>query len=229
MDGSSDSLIDQAALQGDAFPDGLTPGLTVLIAGVDDPSRYAVGLQALCQYGHADDAAIVVTTTESAEQTIETSEMICPDSDRPSLGLVDTTSEQPSVAALYQEPPIVFIPSSGDLERLVLSLSDLTDDRSPMNGTRHLVIRSLTPVLKNASTARVCTVLERISGLRAGTGLCLLGLEYTAHDEETMAALAEQVDGILWVTQASENHLGFEFRPTRDRHNRSVTGSDDDD
>jgi KaiC/GvpD/RAD55 family RecA-like ATPase len=228
MDDSSDSLIDQEALQGDAFPSGLTPGLTVLIAGADDPSRYAVGLRVLCQYGHADDAAIVVTTTESVDQTIETYEMICPDSDRPSLSLVDTTAEQPSVAALYQEPPIVFIPSPDDLERLVLALSDLTGARSPSNGTRHLVIRSLTPILKNASTARVCTVLERISGLRTGTGLCLLGLEYTAHDEKTMAALAEQVDGILWVTQAAENHLGFEFRPTKDRHNHSVTGGNDD-
>jgi KaiC/GvpD/RAD55 family RecA-like ATPase len=210
MDSTSDSSLDQEALQIDAFPDGLTLGSTILIAGADDPSRYAVGLRALCQYGHVDDAAIVVTTTESADQTIETYEMIGPDSDQPSLSLVDTTSEQPSVAALYQEPPVVFIPSPDDLERLVLSLSDLTGSRSPSNGTRHLVIRSFTPVLKNASTARVCTVLERISGLRAGTDLCLLGLEYTAHDEETMAALAEQVDSVLWVTQASENHLEFE-------------------
>lgn len=228
MDGVSDSSIDHEAVQIETFPDGLSPGSTILIAGAVEPTMYAVGLRALCRYGHAADAAIVVTTTKSADQTFDTYETICAESDRLSLGLVDTTSKHQYVTALYSEAPVVFIPSPSDLERLVLALSELTGDRRPSNGTRHLVVRSLTPILKSSSTTRVCTVLERISGLRAGTGCCLLGLDYTAHDDETIAALIEQVDGVLWITEIADNHVTFEFRPTSGHHTRSMMDTDSD-
>lgn len=229
MDGTAEPSIDDETLHVDLFPDGLASGSTVLIAGAVDPAMYAVALRGLCRYGHADGAALVVTTTESAEQTLTTYETVCADSDRPSLGLVDTTSKQQYVTALFRETPVVFIPAPGDLERLVLALSELTGDRPPSKGTRHLVIRSLTPLLENASTARVCTVLERITGLRAGAGLCLLGIDYTAHDRETMAAVIKRVDGVLWITEMTRNRLEFEFRPTSSRHNRSVMDTDSDD
>lgn len=229
MDGSSDKPIDQEALQVDAFPDGLTTGATVLVASAGDPLQYAVDLRVLCKYGNADDTALVVTMTESANQTMEIYERLCPESNRPSLGFVDTTSKQPSASALYGETPIVFTPSPGDIERLVLALSELSGNSSPSNGVRHLVVRSLTPILRTTSIARVRTVLEQITGLRSETGLCLLGLDYTAHDEETMAAVVEQVDGILWVTQISSDRLKFEYRPARGRSDHSSTGGDADD
>lgn len=228
MDGSSDPSIDHETVQIDTFPDGLSPGATVLIAGTIVPTTYAIGLRALCRYGHTADTAIVVTTTESADQTLDTYETICAESDCPSLGLVDTISKQQYVTAPYSDVPVASIPSPSDLERLVLALSELTDDRQPSNGTRHLVVRSLTPLLKRSSTTRVCTVLERISGLRAGTGCCLLGLDYTAHDDETIAALIEQVDGVLWLTEIADNHIMFEFRPTSGHHTRSMLSTDSD-
>lgn len=82
MDGMSDPSIDHETIQAEAFPDGLTPGSTVLIAGAVEPTRYAVDLRALCRYSHAADAAIIVTTTESADQTVDTYETICAESDR---------------------------------------------------------------------------------------------------------------------------------------------------
>lgn len=136
-------------------------------------------------------------------------------------------SKQQYVPALYTETPIVFTPSLGDLERLLLAVSELTNNQPSSNGNRHLIIRSLTPLLENASTTGVCTVLERISEFRAGTGLCFLGLNYTAHSEETMSALTKRVDGVLWVTNAADNHLQFEYRPTRGRHNQPSTRGDD--
>lgn len=229
MEGSSESSIDHEAVQAETFPDGLTPGTTVLIAGAVEPTTYAVGLRALDHYGHADDAALVVTTTKSVDETLDMYETVCADSDRPSLGLVDMISEQQSVSAVYGDAPVVFVPSPSDLERLVLALSELTGDRPPSNGTRHLVVRSLTPLLKNASTPHVYTVLDRISGLRSGEGLSLLCLDYTAHDDETMAALIERVDGVLWITEVSENHLEFEFRPMSGQQNPSMMSTDGDD
>lgn len=217
MDDSAE-MFDLETIEVDAIPSGIGPG-TILIAGTEDPTTYALGLRALHQLGDADDAAMVVTTTESAERTLATYEAVRTDSERQSLGLVDTTSERQYVTALYDETPVVFVPSPGDLERLVLALSDLDGNRLPSNGTRHLVVRSLTPVLEDAPIDRVQSVIDRITGLRTGNGLTILGIDYTAHDEETMTALTELVDGILWVTKTADDQLEFEFQPTRGRHN----------
>lgn len=217
MDGNSDNTVQPEALQADSLPDNLSAGSTLLVASADDPAAHAICLRILRRYGTGSDAAFVVTTTESADRTIETYTGLSETSDRPSLGIVDTTSEQQSVSALYGETPVVFTPSPGDLERLVLALSTLSDNMSPANGASHLVVRSLTPVLESAGTDDVCTVLDRIIGLRSETGLCLIGLDYMTHDEETMTALATHVDGILWVTRTDPDRLAFEYQPTRRR------------
>ena len=224
MDSASDTSVD--ALQVDPPPESLGGGSTVLVASAGDPSRYALCLRILRTRGAGADRAFVVSTTESAERTIDVYEQLEAETERPSLGLVDTVSKQQSVAALYGGTPVVFTPSSADLERLVMALSDLSGTASPSSGARHLVVRSLTPILTAAPTARVGAVLDRIIGLRSETGLCLVGLDYTAHDEETMAAVADRVDGVLWVTHPTRNHLGFEYRPTRGRHSRSVLGDE---
>lgn len=224
----SDTLTDREALQIDEFPDDLSLGSTVILASDGDPAQYAICLRILCQYGNTGDSALIVTTTESADATIGTYERLCSEGEQPSLGLVDTTAEQPSVSALYGETPVVFIPSPGDLERLVLALSDLSRKASSSTGARHLVIRSLTPILEAASTTRVQTILERITGLRSETGFCLLGLDYTAHDEATMRAIAEQADGIVWVTHPTPNQLDLEYRPARECFVRSLMSDDTD-
>lgn len=225
MDESSEAF-DPKTVQVDAFPTGLRPGSTILIAGTVDPTTYALGLRALHRLGDAEDAALVVTTTESADRTLATFDAVRTDSERQSLGLVDTTSERQYVTALYDETPVVFVPSSGDLERLVLALSDIEETRLPSSGTRHLLVRSLTPILQNAPVRRVRSMLDRINGLRTGNGLTILGVDYTAHDEETMVALRDAVDGVLWVSRTADDRLEFEFQPAQGRydHGNSSVG-----
>lgn len=229
MSESSNTSVVPAALHLENLPDSLSGGSTVPVANAVDPAQVAISLRILCARGTAADTAFVVTTTDSAEQTIETYGQLGTETTRPSLRIVDTASVQQSVSALYGEPPVVFTPSPGDLERLVLALSDLSEHSTPSSGARHLVVRSLTPILESAPTARVCTVLERITGLRSETGLCLLGLDYTTHDEETMAAVGNCVDGVLWVTRPSRDRLTFEYRPSNGRYSRSVIGGGTDD
>lgn len=204
----------------DSFPDEFAAGSTVLIASAVDPTQYAIDLHALCKFGEADDTALIVTTTEGAIETLERYEQLCPASDRPSLGFVDTTATQPSAPALYRDTSTVFIPSPGDLERLVIGLSDVSENTPPADAARHLVIRSLTPILEVTPTEQVCNVLSRVMGLRAKSGLCVLGIDFTAHDEETIRTVAEQVDGILWVTESSSETLELAYEPIEDRHLR---------
>jgi len=226
MGENADSAVDREALQVDPLPENLSGGSTVLVASAGDPSQYAVGLRILCAQGTAEDTAFVITTTESADRTIEVYDTLGVDSERPSLGIVDTVSVQQSVSALYDEIPVVFTPSAGDLERLVMALSNLVDTSPPTKGARHLVVRSLTPILAASSVDQLSTVLDRITGLRSETGLALLGIDYTAHDEETMTAMAELVDGVLWVTQPDPDRLAFDYQPTRTRQGEFALGGD---
>ncbi|AGB17088.1 hypothetical protein Halru_2506 [Halovivax ruber XH-70] len=196
------------------FPDAVTGGSTVLVAGTMDPSTYSLGLRTLCQYGRPDDAALAVTSTESAEQTTTSYDSIC-DGDGPSLGLVDTQSERQYLSSLYGPTPTVFTPSTADLERVVIALSELTQTAIPSTDSRHLVVRSVTPFLEHAATDRVCNVLQRIEGVRTGDGIGYVGIQYTEHDEETVASLAKLVDGILWVTHGSADELVFEYQSAR--------------
>lgn len=207
----------------DTFPDDLSRGASVLVACAGDPARYAVDLQVLCEYGDGPDTAFVVTTTRSVDTTLETYGRLCPEARRPALRLVDTTARHPSVSELYGDASTIAIPSPGDLERMVIALSDLSESTAPSNGARHLVIRSLTPVLEETPVERVRTVLDRVTGLRADGGRCLLGIDYTAHDGRTIDSLADQVDGILWVTEGEGDRLEFQYRPTQGRHHRQLS------
>lgn len=229
MNGSSDSVVDPLDLEVDPLPESLSGGSTVLIASAGDPSQYAVSLRILGSYGAIEDTAFVVTTTESVDQTIKTYTRLGTEFDQPSLRIVDTTSQQQSISDLYGETPVVFTPSPDDLERLVLALSELSGDTSPPNGERHFAVRSLTPILSAAPIDRVSTVLERITGLRSENGLGLIGIDYTAHDEATMEAVADHVDGILWVSHPSPNQITFDYQPRRGRNSQSVLGQLRDD
>jgi archaellum biogenesis ATPase FlaH len=220
MNRNSDNSIDLNRLQVDSLPDNLGDNSTVLLASAGDPTQYAICLRILLQYGTTGDTALIVTTTESADQTIDTYEHLETDVNHLSLGIVDTISEQQSVSALYGETPVVFTPSSGDLERLVLALSELSDTTPSSNRARHLVMRSITPIVNSAPITRVCTVLERITGLHSENGLSLLGLDYTTHEEETITAIAAHVDAILWVTHSSSDRLTFDYQSTRSHYNR---------
>lgn len=226
MGENADSVVDREAVQVDPLPENLSGGSTVLVASAGDPSQYAVGLRILCAQGTAEDTAFVVTTTESADRTIEIYDSLGVDSERPSLRIVDTVSVQQSVSAVYDEIPVVFTPSASDLERLVMALSNLVDTTPPTRGARHLVVRSLTPILAASSVDQLSTVLDRITGLRSETGLALLGIDYTAHDEETMTAIADLVDGVLWVTQPAPDRLAFDYQPTGSRHGKFAPGGE---
>lgn len=194
------------------LPELLGSGTTALIAGTVDPSSFAVGLRALCQFSQQNDTGVIVTTIESAERTLDVFRSICPAVTRPSIGVVDATSEQQFVTAVYGETPVVFTPS--DLERMVMGLSELTGERLEAGETRHLIVRSLTPILADTEIDAVCNVIDRIAGLRSEGGLGLFGLDYTRHDEATLQQLASHVEHILWVSE-EESRLAFELESTR--------------
>ena len=212
MDSTPESRSDQEGLEALTFPEALTDGATVLLCGFD-PTEYALGLRCLKQFGSAGDSAIVVTTNQGVSETTDTYSSLIGSESGPSIGVVDMVSEGQSVTAAYGEVPTVYTPSQGDTERLVIALSDLTG-KIAAGGNRHLVVRSLSPMLTATSTANVSDVIERISGLRTTGGLAVFGLDYTAHDEETVTAIAQTADRVLWITEQSDGGFEMDLRST---------------
>jgi hypothetical protein len=215
MSDQGDVAVDEELVRSRAIPDLLGEGATILLASSGDPVREEIGLKLLRNFGDSEDVALVVETTEGSDQAVETYQGLESATDGPALRLVDTVSEQQSIAAVYDETPVIFTPAQGDLERLVMALSELTAPDPPTDGARHLLVRSLTPILEESSNSRVQSVLERITGLRSEDGLCILALDYTSHDEATLQGLSGLVDGILWVTQSASGEVDFEYRPAR--------------
>lgn len=218
MDGPAEAVGDETVPRIDTLPERVGDGATILVATAGTASRHDICLELLYQRGTAADYALVVTTAESAQTTLDRYRSLAGNRNGPVLRIVDTVSEGQSVSALYGETPVVFTPDVGDLERLVIALSDLAGEAIPTEGSRHLVIRSLTPILDAVPVDRLCTVLERIVELRTGEGLCLLGIDYTAHDEATMQTVAAQTDGILWVTEPEPDRLEFAYEPSGGRY-----------
>ncbi|USZ72498.1 hypothetical protein NGM15_04055 [Natronosalvus halobius] len=76
----------------------------------------------------------------------------------------------------------------------------------------HFGIRSLTPLLADEGLERTISVLEHLIEGRTDSGLVVLGLEYTKHDEATLSALREIVDGIVWIEERTDGSISAEYR-----------------
>lgn len=199
-----------------AFPAAMATGTTAVLCGFD-PTEHAVGLRCLRQFAGPTHEAVVVTTERGVEATVETDSAVGEMTARPSVRVVDMVSKGQSISATYGEIPTVYTPSQGDTERLVLALSELTG-QSPAPAHRHLVIRSVSPMLRAAATTRVTDVLERIAGVRTTDGCALFGVDYTRHDTETVRSLSNIADRVLWVSRQSDGSFAMDLRSTRSGH-----------
>lgn len=194
--------------------DSISTPTTLLVAGTVDPTEYALCLRLLSRAGSGDDTAVIVTTTEERDDVVAHARNVEPANGMPSMAVVDTVSEGQYLTAPYADVPTVYMPSAGDLERVVIGLSDLTGTVVPSTGTRHFVVRSLTPMIEGATTERVCRLLERTKGIQSGDGLGIFGIDFTAHDEESMTELIAVVDSLLWVSEGPDGRLQFELQRT---------------
>lgn len=196
----------------EVFPDAIADGSTLVCCGFD-PTKHALGLRALRRFGAAGDSAVVVTTERGVEATVADYTEL-DDGGSPAISVVDMVSEGQSIEATYGDVPTIFTPSVGDTERLVIALSELTSP-TPIETDRHLLVRSLSPILETAAADQVGDVVERISGLRTQGGLALFGLDYTRHSERTVTQIASSVDRVLWVSRGADGAFSADLRSTR--------------
>ena len=195
-------------------PDSIaTPG-TYLVAGTLDPAEHGLPLRLLGRYAESNDGVLVVSTTESASATIERVRSLCAGHMDGKLGVIDAVSRNQYISALYEAVPSIYTTTPRDLERIVVALSELTTAVRTRD-SRHLVVRSLTPSFSETNADDVYRFVERVVGLRTGSGLALLGLDLSAHDDAVVRELLQRVDGMLWADARTDGPITVQARSAR--------------
>lgn len=200
----------------EGIPDTISDDSTICIAKPAPLTEYALPLRITDRYAADNDCRIIVTSSVSAEETIRQQESLTRAA-ASRIGVVDTTADE-YLESLYREHPTISIPRPGELSQLAIAVWDLHEALSTSCSKTHVILRSLTPILDTEPLERVTNVLEQlISQQRSRSGLTVFSIEYTEHDETTMAALEDLADGIIWVEQTGDRNLRFDYRRVRPR------------
>lgn len=208
--------VEDGSVDLEAIPRSVPNGSVICVAGPSPLTDYALPLRITDRYTATDDCRIIVTTATGADETIAQQNAITPAGGH-RVGVIDTTADE-HVASLYQEHPTISLARTGELTQITLALWDLEEALSTACSTPHVIVRSLTPILEQAGLERVTNVLESvIEHQRAAGSLTVFGIEYTAHDERTMAALERLADGIVWVERTGQGDLELEYQRTHHR------------
>ncbi|MFC7216168.1 hypothetical protein ACFQO4_19070 [Saliphagus sp. GCM10025334] len=198
------------AIDFEELPNSLTEDSVILVAKPAPLDEYAVSLRILDRFTSPAERRIIVTTAVSAERTIQQQIFLAsPESGR--FGVVDATPQN-HPSSPFQKYPVVSLPHSVELTRLVLALWELEASMASDSQKTHFGIRSLTPLLADDGLERTISVLKHLIEGRTDSGLVVLGFEYTKHDEDTLSALKEIVDGIVWIEEQTVGSISAEHR-----------------
>ncbi len=118
---------------------------------------------------------------------------------RPALGFVDATTHRPTPAVKESVQALEDIPSSRDLLQLTTAIGDVCETVAPDGQPVNIVIPTFGSLLSAAPTDRVIRVLSHIAESNGTDGRVVIGLNYTAGSNETLQALKEHSDVILWA------------------------------
>lgn len=164
----------------------------------------------------AGDTAILVTANQPPADVIESYEARFTGQDTPNLAIIDVTADQ-TFHDTYHDVTVVGIPGVGDITRTLVGLSDVATDVWFRDGDVHVVIPDIAPFMGNRRT-HVRRMLRSLRGDDAITGSIAVGFQYTAASSETMAALQEAVDAVVWAEETPSGDTKIERTdPTADR------------
>ncbi len=196
----------------------LVAGRTLVIAESGDLERYNLDLRLARRRSTPGESAVLVTTETDAEWMVRRYRSVTDGEPADSLGVVDTVSGDQNLPATYAETPTAYVPGPHEIERLSMALGDVTLPRSREVRRRHLVFQSLTPLLESVDSGVVTRFVRRTTEeSRTIDGFSIFRIDFTAHDDATMARVRELADLLLWVEESASGRLDFELEHVRSR------------
>lgn len=210
------------------LPETVAPGSVLLVTGPVPPAENGLCLQLLDRYAAPVDVGIVVTTTTGVDETVTEYASIAGDGSSPQLGVVDTVSRGQNLTAFHRDVPTVFTPGPADLARVAVAIDNLEAQLSS-SGVAHLVVRSVTSFFEDDDSTSVTRGIERTFGHWSEEGLVVLGVDFTAVETDTMAALTNLADAVVRVAVTDSGGHRLEYRGTSSQPigRSSVTNHED--
>lgn len=151
------------------------------------------------------DTVILVTAHRPPGAVIETYEERFAGPSTPSLSIVDTTAGQ-RFEDSYHDVAVTGVPGAEDLARIALAIAELAADAWTAEGDVHVVVPDVAPFL-TSDVALVRRMLHSLDDLAAVSGFLAVGIQYTAHDTETMAAITGVADAVVWADRGPDETI----------------------
>ncbi|WP_267640075.1 RAD55 family ATPase [Haloarchaeobius amylolyticus] len=173
----------------------LRPGTNVLVTGPAMSGKYDLCCALLRDGLELGDGALVVTTQNDAGSVREA--VRGPDTDTPTLGIVDCVSKERGV-----DPPDHdlnrFVSSPGEFTGIGMASSRLLEEFAQRNDRTRVALDSISQLLMYADVKTVFRFLHILTGrISAAQSIGFATLDESAHDEQTVNTVRQLFDGMV--------------------------------
>ncbi len=189
---------------GDVLPDtDIEPGSNLLISGPPMAGKQDVAFEILAHGTQAGEGAIIVTTTDSARETLREYSALANTGDDAPIGVVDCVSQQQG-AETEDTDRIRFASSPVDMTGIGIQLSELLEEFYQHRGIQQnrVLLHSISTLLMYSDLQTVFRFLHVFTGrITSADALGVYVIDPTTHDEQEMNTLKQLFDGVLTVTE----------------------------
>ena len=187
---------------GDAVQaNAVDPGTNLLVSGPPMGGKEEVAYRILAHGLEHNEGVVIVSTTDSAEKTIQSlSDIVGPVDDRP-VGVVDCVTQQQGADA-QNTRQVKYASSPVDMTGIGIQLSELLEDFYERQGLKEnrVLLQSISTLLMYSDLQTVFRFLHVFTGrISSVDGLGLYTIDPTTHDDQEMNTLKQLFDGVITV------------------------------
>ena len=180
------------------------PGTNVLISGPPMAGKEAIAYRILAHGLENGEGVVIVSTTDSADKTVESLADIVGDIDDLPVGVVDCVTQQQG-ADTQNTRTVKYASSPVDMTGIGIQLSELLEDFYERRGlqSNRVLLQSISTLLMYSDLQTVFRFLHVFTGRIASVGgLGLYTIDPTTHDDQEMNTLKQLFDGVIAVEGA---------------------------
>ncbi|WP_058365011.1 RAD55 family ATPase [Haloparvum sedimenti] len=182
------------------------PGTNLLLTGPPLTGKRSLALDLLAEGTEGGDAAIVVTTKDSADRILKDYAKRVSYEGKP-VAVVDCVTRQQGVSDVRDDDRIKYASSPVDMTGIGIKLSEFLEAFYRNQGIERnrIMVHSLSTLLMYADLQTVFRFLHVFTGrIQSVDGLGLFCIDSTAHDDQTMNTLKQLFDGIVETQEDGE-------------------------
>ena len=182
------------------------PGTNLLLTGPPLTGKRSLALDILAVGTEQGDAAIVVTTKDSADRILKDYAKRVSYEGKP-VAVVDCVTRQQGVSDVREDDRIKYASSPVDMTGIGIKLSEFLEAFYRNQGIERnrIMVHSLSTLLMYSDLQTVFRFLHVFTGrIQSVDGLGLFCIDSSAHDDQTMNTLKQLFDGIVETQEDGE-------------------------